>query len=546
MVSIARVVVAALGLSAGLAPAAERVTLHPDELHQTIQGWGTCLYDDARAREAYRDERFLEAYRDAGFNIVRIPMVKEVLVDASGDFSKPVRLTDDLEANLALMDFHVGPLDDFAHVARWLGENGELPVKIVGSVWTPPHWMKGPTGLSSTYVGNPPSDNPSHPTPWLSGTDTHWNNGRSFNNGNSIGGRLRTEDVDNLEQYGRYLASWVKGFEREQGLTLFAVSLQNESTFENPFDSMTLGVGPSGQRDLGQYALALEAAKDAWREFGVPTKVMGPHVAGLGPTPENPFKHAQQIDMIQGVRDHPDPELLGFLSFYNANYYVPASEAGAKVTAAYLNGTEAVPADWGKDWGVVYRAGGVAGDGKPIWFSETGDPAWPWRADEGGGAVELPIKVFNALVHGDAVAYVYWQMLDGGEDVSESTLIGTKHLDDPIASKKYAAMCQFSKFIPPCSRRISATFAGGNVSVGGKSEYDTANGLSVAAFETPGGGRTIVLLNMAAEAIDVDLPDDGDAYTAYLTNADNNLARFDDRSGVIGIPAASVVTLVRP
>ncbi len=92
-------------LIATFARASETVTVDRTTTYQTMQGWGACLYGNDDAAETYGDPRFRQAWVDAGFNIVRIPMVKEVLVHPSGDFSTPVRLADDLEANLRLMNF---------------------------------------------------------------------------------------------------------------------------------------------------------------------------------------------------------------------------------------------------------------------------------------------------------------------------------------------------------------------------------------------------------------------------------------------------------
>ncbi len=401
--------------------------------------------------------------------------------------------------------------------------------------------MKGPTGKTQTWVGNPPHDSPELPTPWLSNQANHWMNGRTSNSGDSIGGRLRTDDADVLEQYGRYLAAWVVGFERAHDVPLYVISLQNESTFESPFDSATFTETADGGRDYTQYAAALKAVKDAWQRYNLSTKIMGPHVAGIGPTPQNPFTLSPQLGMIEAVRKHADKDLLGFLDFYNSNYYMPAGEAGALATAGYLKGSAAVPGEWGKNWGFTYSFDGVARDGKPIWFSETGDPPAPWRNDQGGGVVELPAKIMNALIHGNAVAYVYWMMSDGDDELSGSNLIGTKHLDDPASSKKYAAMCQFSRFIPPSSRRIEASFGNGESTVGGKSVYDTTAGLTVVAFDTD-DGIVIVLLNLTTIDQTVTLPP-GRVTEAWLTDVDRSLAAVDVAGDAVVLPRASVVTV---
>ncbi|TVR50455.1 MAG: hypothetical protein EA425_10030, partial [Puniceicoccaceae bacterium] len=121
-------------------------------------------------------------------------------------------------------------MDQFGDTAEWLAENALEPerVRIVGSLWTPPHWMKGPTGESSDFVGIAGTNTP---TPFLSDMVVPWMQANPRPTGDSVGGRLKTEDPWTLEQYGRYIASWVAGWNQRYEVPLYAVSLQNESTF---------------------------------------------------------------------------------------------------------------------------------------------------------------------------------------------------------------------------------------------------------------------------------------------------------------------------
>ena len=73
-----------------LAPAlAAQVTVDVTTRHQTIEGWGTCMISWNLGATPYTDPAWRAAYRDLGLNILRVRMLKEVLVDASGDMAVP-------------------------------------------------------------------------------------------------------------------------------------------------------------------------------------------------------------------------------------------------------------------------------------------------------------------------------------------------------------------------------------------------------------------------------------------------------------------------
>src|SRR5947209_8740534 len=151
------------------------LTLDPNVRHQTIEGWGSFL--------GATDTTTRQAFRDLGANVMRMNLPKEVLVASPTDSATPVALGSDLQANINRMNFGLQSVQDFASTAQWLSQNSLEPgrFKLIGDVWSPPHWMKGPvldpsTGKPTTsqWVGNPSSDSPSFATPWLSNQYNHW------------------------------------------------------------------------------------------------------------------------------------------------------------------------------------------------------------------------------------------------------------------------------------------------------------------------------------------------------------------------------------
>ena len=519
-----------------------RITVDPTSRNQTIEGWGASMIFWELEHTPYRDPAWRQAYRDLGLNILRININKEVLVDASGDMAVPVRLGPDLESNVARMDFDNPKTKVFAEMAAWLRQHALEPerVEITGSVWSPPHWMKGPTGTRQSHVLHP---SVKKPTPWLSDGKT----------GDSIGGRL-LQTPDNLEQFGRYLAAWFKGFEAHYGVPIYAASIQNEVSFENPFDSATYFLGPEGEEEQWwQYAKALEAVRAELTRQRVQTKIMGPHMSQVGETPSNPWGLWHQMSYIEAVKAHSDPQLIDFLYAYNSNGYMGTSEDAVKMWAAYYHGKHSVPASWAR-WA---EAPGVEEDGKPIWVSEAGGAKARWldgkNGSPGDGAITVAQKMHNALVHGNVSAYVYWQMSDTRDEETEHTLLGKKHVASPTESKKYSAFKHFSRYIRPGAVRIGATFPNGKSSTGGRSEYDTYHGLSVSAYlHEADRTLTVVLVNMRAsdERVRIDLPAPLSVQTlqSNLTSDRASFARQPDlpissHEVELTVPGYSVVTL---
>lgn len=555
------------------------VTIDPGERHQTIEGWGTFLGETNAATR--------QAYKNLGMNIMRMSMPKEVLYADPNNLSIRVPLSDDIDANVALMDFDHSAVAGFGATAAWMRDN--VPdFKLIADSWSPPHWMKGPTGASSQWIGNPVNrwvrdytnnnqwtqitNSPAFPTPWFSNQYNGWQDYMNIpanpNNepgnphfigysGDSIGGRLRTEDPTTLREFGQYMAAWVKGFESRYGVRIDNISLQNESTFENPFDSMTVIRDQHGNTDFKQYAMLLKSAADAFEQHGLDTGIRGPHVAHLGATASNPFGQWWQMEMIQGVKEHADPDLIDKLTVYTSNYYMGVSETDVRMTAAYWKGKDKVSPGPGQSWASWLDPSGIEADGKPNWYVETGDGSSQWLDgpnQPGTGAITVALKMHNALVHSDAAAYLYWQFVDGsGNEPGVYGLVGPSQVTNPTANKKYDAFGHFSMFVRPGARRIDALFSNGQSSIRGNSEYDTLHSVNVSAYlHEEDATLTIVLLNLTPEdeEISIELPEllGIAAFTIYRTSGTENLVNlgtFAVDGGVVtfDLPGYSIVTL---
>ena len=540
-----RLVVCCLSLIAARAlPAcADTITVSPNQQYQTIAGWGSYVDET--------DQPTLQAWANAGFNIMRMSMPKEALIeplDNSGnpDDTQPVSLSSNVNANLSKFNFADPSVSGFGSAAQYLSSHVSKFTLIADS-WSPPQWMKGPvldpsTGQPTTsqFIGNPSWNSPSFPTPWLSNTYNAWVGAPYFagNYGNTIGGRLKTEDPTTLATFGNYMASWVNGFQKQYGVPISNISIQNESTYQNPFESMVLNTDQYGNTDFSQYADALQSVVSAFQANGITTQIRGPHVAGVGGTgPSDPYLTWAQVGMINAVKNAPvvnnDP-LINSLSDYTSNYYVGTDDTSARMLAEYWNGSNNVPAGAGATWAPWGGdTTGLAGDGKQNWFVETtdGGPGWLSNSDGSSPAIDVALKINNALIYANASAYLYWQFSDGSATPDSSSLLGTTQLNNPTQSQKLDAVMQYSKFIKPGAVRIAANFSSsGTTESGGADAYDAADASNVSAFVNPDGSYVFVLINMTATGtpITLTLPSNlaGASFGAYRTSASEDFANL--------------------
>ena len=545
LATLAAVVVIVIGANAS----AIEVNTNSSVRYQTIEGWGTSGVPPSGGNTT----AWLNAYRNLGLNILRMKMDQYVLVHPSGDQRIRIPLSNDLQANIDLFDFRAtSTLVKLGETAQWLSENALEPerARIVGSFWTPPHWMKGPTGRTQNFVGITQN----YPTPFTAGeaAEVTW---LPDGHGDSIGGRLRTEDPVNLAEYGQYAAAWVKGFEQQWGVDFYALSLQNESTFENPFDSMVLNIDQNGDTDYGQYARRagrgssrLAAARHRYQDQGPTCCPSGPDA-----TKSLVIARAKQLHRSpeECRRSHAD-RLSRLLQQQLLHAVRRVRRAGnGRLLSRRRCRRRAV--------GVLDFVPGVAQDNKPIWYSETGGATSAWINGAGGtvgnGAITVALKMFNALVHSDASAYIYWQFTDGNNlNSTTHSLIGASDLADPDASEKYAAFKHFSRYVRPGAVRIESTFTGGQASVGGASQYDTLHSVNVSAFlHEEDQTLTYVLLNMtdSSESITINLPNEF-TFEAFDQFRSSEVERFEELPTLLAqndqlslsLPRYSLVTLV--
>ena len=126
------------------------VTLDPNIVFQTVQGFGTAAVYPTNLVTIAQAGAIM---RDAGMTVVRVtPSASDYTYTVGGSMSTPVPISENLSENVAR--FNPGD-NSQVDLIQWLVANSSEPdrVKMIGSLWSPPHWMKITTGTLISWSG---------------------------------------------------------------------------------------------------------------------------------------------------------------------------------------------------------------------------------------------------------------------------------------------------------------------------------------------------------------------------------------------------------
>jgi len=462
------------------------VTLDASTTYQTIQGWGTAPLFPSSVTNAQAGA----IMRDAGFNVVRVTAGPgEFTATTGGNLTTPVPISSNLDDNVTKFDVN-GMASGEAGLIKWLETNALEPdrVKMIGSLWSPPHWMKVSTGTLMT---------------WNNGTQSGYDPILPYgaNGGNTAGGRI---NPTMYTDWARFVLSDVKAWEKAAGIPMYAFSFQNEPDVQVGYSSMFMNRTPVDPNDPTQgtntsqwqlYGDALQAlATELSSHPEITTKFFGPELEALGPAANNPWFLSQYVSIRQNLISR---GLLGSLGGYATHQYQYAKDGDAAVWDAFYNGTahaaQILSNGTSSVLGWLYPQPGVGGDNKEIWQTETDGEDQSWTKD---GAMAFGLKIYDALVYGHVSGYTTWS-LTGYSNTDTWGVVALPDINNPTNSYKFDAFKQFSRWIRPRAQRIKAVFDNGQPTTGGANSLDTYNALNVAAFNQAQDKRlTMVFVNM--------------------------------------------------
>jgi O-glycosyl hydrolase len=423
------------------------ITIDATQRFQTVDGFGTALAWWSEA--PYWLVSWLDMYyRDLGSSMLRVEMVPYVLTaDGQGTIdNRPIVMVDDIDVNVAQFNFDHVTIRGFGLVAEQAKERALDEFKLIGSLWTPPHWLK---------------------------------RGATIEDNNSAGGHLRMDKVA-LQQFARYVAAYVKGFEQRYGVPFYAVSIQNELNFDTYYNSC-IYTPP-------EYVAALKAVGAEFERQGIQTKLQGPEDVGVG-SPDDPWLLSRQFEYINAVNaDRAARRLLEIYSIHG--YAEDGSTAGGsrEMWRRYwdgnvpglptdLTGVRLAVSSYMKDREHPASVPGIARDEKRSWMTEaSGDPHTL------AGALSMANQMHDALVYGQVSAWLYWQT----DSTNEPTHLLVDTSDPP--GKKFAAFQHFSRWVRPGAVRVAAS-------------PDAVDGVRVSAWvHEKNRSLTVVLINPHADA----------------------------------------------
>lgn len=362
--------------------------------YQTIDGFGTCLisWDDRMARY-YEQPEVAKTYAgDLRFNILRCNLWGDGTIGPTEDWTR-ISCKDPA---FAARDPRTPVFLKFARAIRQINPN----VKVIGTVWSPPAWMKENARITDTK------------------SDA------------ALRGTYRTDKGDELQnrvkkQYYPHFVKWLVEMVKyyaANGVPLYAVSPANEPEFTQSFESC-VWTTEDLVTILGMLGNQLE------REGVGQVRIFGPEsMTGFNWTGG---PNARFVQAVQANRD----AWKHFDIFASHGYTNGVNgELGQGSSAGF--------------WSLIKDTG------KPYWVTEggTGEHTWPAAVGPKGVAAGL----HNAFVAGHASAFVPWQFAENAR--SEHNLM---HLSGP--TKKTYVVRQYSRFIPAGSARIGAEPAYGEV-----------------------------------------------------------------------------------
>ena len=337
------------GIAGLAAPAsATDVVVDGAKRYQTMEGFGTCLIAwVGRFRELYRTEEFQRIYVEGvGCNMLRVNMWGPTFEKPTEDWTQIRHEDFNMSADGGRPQIFI----DFGRGIRTIDPN----IKIIGTVWSPPAWMKVNKSITDTKS--------------------------SAVRAGGYGSNNNRVDPQYFQHFCKWMVEYVKLHDK-QGVPFYAVSPGNEVQFSQSFESCVWD-----GKDFAAIVVMLREMLDA-EGYG--------HVKIFGPeTMTSHLYEGGTGSYIKAVRDN--PKALEALGVFATHGY----EDGVKPEMSANSSRQF--------WELIKDTG------KPFWITEggTGDHDWPAPIHKGIGNA-----LHNALVAGNCSAFVPWQITEGRKSI---------------------------------------------------------------------------------------------------------------------------------
>jgi len=447
----------AVNLNIGVNTTVTEVKINSSQKFQTMEGFGGFGAEDVYwSTGPFTSTEFVNTIiNDLGITILRDNIPTDF--EAVNDNNDP-NVTDlnKFDLNTSIKD-HLQYLKDM----KAAGLN-----KLIISVWSAPAWMK-----TNNNVNGVAADAPAYnPNP------TEQNN------------QLRTNMYN---EFAERCSAYIKIIKEQTGIDIYAISLQNEPRFAEPYESCVFN--GEALRDL------IKVVGKRLKDDGLNTKIFMP----------------EDIGYLDGVSGMVQPTL----NDADARQY-------ANIIAVHGYALDGVTADSpdALTWKTMYSWG--ANYSMPLWMTETSG-----FSNDMKGAMDLGKAMFTAITFGNVSAWLYWSLSTGTLD--QYSLMSSSG----IKSKRYYVSKNFYRYVRPGSWRISA------------SASDQSNIYPLAFKHDIENSQTIILINDSTVSKAVKLSGDGlpEQFSMYITSANDDCQDygiFNTSDGFL-LPANSVITLYK-
>ncbi len=367
------------------------IRVEPEKREQVIEGLG--FFGGARVfwePGPYVDEKYTSAVKKLGASMARTQIYYDD--EPKNDNGDPFK------TDLTAFDF--GPNSTNGRQFPWIRSLKESGIeRLIASVWTPPVWMK--EGAKDELA------------PFCKG---------------QCGGHLRKEM---REEFAEYLIAYSRVLKRETGVDLYAISIQNEPLFENPFEGCTYSTE--------HYAETLKVVRRRFQQAGLKTKFFGPEHMGS-------YKWNDDLGYFKALLDTSPKPLVDA-------YAVHGYQDGV------VPDTGAAPG-----WRDLRKRTGAAG--VPLWMTETSDP----NDTNYSAAFQIVQGLHLALKEGHVSTWVYFYL-------TERTIQSKSGKPGPL----YHLLRHYFSFLRPGDQQIASHCPGRDF---GCSAFQTDEGIVVVAVNS--------------------------------------------------------------
>lgn len=290
------------------------------------------------------------------------------------------------------------------------------------TAWTPPPWQK--SNFSANYMSP-----------------------AGFGDSNQCLNRL---DYDCYADYAKTLVALVRMLQEEAGITLDAISLQNEPCFCESYGSAIL--------DPRHMVQLINIVGARFAKEGIHTRLL---------MPEQVFTQANMLDYIRVLNN--DATAQKYCDIVATHGYDDKGVVGASPDFS--------------SWANMFQLAQQGIGPKELWMSETTIDYTGWKS-----AMEYDMALYAALEHGSISLWTQYGM--------EGTL-----LNHNMPNNSFWAVRQYFKFIRPGAKRVASSVVGDKLFVTSYVNDEKHGGKMVSVLTNRSDRSTVVQLNVAGRNV---------------------------------------------